>query len=95
MAYEDWYVLLVRTRFLPIIIQKLRKLNIDVIIPEAPLAVDDAYPRLTASTRHLFCRFPLENRLAVITIPGVIDITGVWKGPGDGDPITPPQSKQT
>ena len=73
MAQEQWYTIKVRLGFAPIVAWRLRKLNLDVRIP---LLLIDRDPRLRelASTCYLSCRFAVENRRTIMTIPGVVDV---------------------
>ena len=64
MANEQWYALKVRPSFQAIAAEKLRKLNVEVFVPESP------------SAGYVYCRFAFENRPAITSIPGVIDILG-------------------
>src|SRR6266850_3852452 len=77
MANDHWYVLRVRSGFQAVVAQKLRKLHLEVIIPDQK-SISPQEPQLRdrSSTGYLYCRFDLENRVAVTSIPGVLDIAG-------------------
>ena len=62
MADEHWYVLKVRSGFEQLVAQRLRRLHLEVIIPD--------------QNSILYCRFNLANRRSVTSLPGVIDILG-------------------
>jgi hypothetical protein len=72
MVDEYWYQLRVHTGFAPVVAQRLRTLNFEVFVPENNPAV----PRECPQTTYIYCRFDLENRASVTTIPGVLDILG-------------------
>jgi transcription antitermination factor NusG len=85
MAKEHWYVIKVRPAFVPIVTQKLCALNLQVLLPdeviipnETPVdfrqAVSDG--REHPSYGYVYCRFALEDRLLITSIPGVLDILG-------------------
>jgi transcription antitermination factor NusG len=71
MASEQWYVLKVRSGFESVVVQKLRKLNLNVIVPDQT-SINPQEPN--RSTGYLYCRFAIENRLSVTSIPGVVAI---------------------
>lgn len=83
MANEHWYALIVRSGFETVVTQKLRKLGLEVFIPDKK-AVKSFQPafRIESSLRenapnsYLCCRFALENRVSVTGVPGVLDILG-------------------
>ena len=77
MANEKWYVLRVRQGFVAIVAEKLRQLDIEVFVPQnkvipSPANDDEAHHRAA----YVFGRFALDRRLAVTSIPGVLDILG-------------------
>jgi hypothetical protein len=76
MANERWYVLKLRPGFEPVVAKRLRKLNLEVLVPNQKPTPRDCRHRDSASPSHLYCRFSLENRLLVTGIPGVLDILG-------------------
>jgi hypothetical protein len=77
MANEDWYALIVRAGFEAVVAQKLRKLDLEVFVPEQKATLPQAPHHLQGHTaRYVYCRFTLDNRLSVISIPGVLDIVG-------------------
>ena len=73
MANEQWYVLKVRSGFTAFVAQRLRKLNIEVFVPESK-SIRSQEPR--QFTDYVYCRFDLGNRETVIGVPGVLDILG-------------------
>jgi hypothetical protein len=73
MANEQWYVLKVRSGFVHIVIQRLRKLNFEVLVPERK---NIASQEPQSASDYVYCRFCLGNRDAVTGIPGVLDILG-------------------
>jgi transcription termination factor NusG len=75
MANEQWYVLRVRAGFETIVAQKLRQLNLEVLVP-AQQSIDSQDPQKYRSAGYVQCRFALENQLSVTSIPGVIAILG-------------------
>ncbi len=84
MAIEHWYVLKVRPGFAAVVAQRLRKLNLEVLVPE-PGSIRFIEPHRQVAS-YLYCRFDLENREPVITVPGVLDVLGIPEPiPVDGD----------
>ena len=82
MANERWYELRVRAGFETVVEQKLRKLNLEVLIPgQEPINPQEPNPLECRSTGYLHCRFALENRLSVAGIPGVLGILGAPEAP--------------
>ena len=73
MANEQWYVLKVRSGFTAFVAQRLRKLNIEVFVPESK-SIRSQEPRQLTS--YIYCRFDLRNRETVIGVPGVLDVLG-------------------
>ena len=80
MADEHWFLLIVRLGFETVVAQKLRRLNFEVVVPDKNCA-DGQQVRFRAlpSTAHVYCRFALEDRTSIISIPGVLDILGAPK----------------
>jgi hypothetical protein len=82
MANEHWYVLIVRPGFETVVAHKLRKLGLEVLIPDKKAAKSfqpaffESSLRETAPNSYLYCRFALENRVSVTSVPGVLDILG-------------------
>jgi len=83
MAKEYWYVLKVRSDFVRIVTQKLCALNFEVLLPDEvtipnqlPVDFRELGPdaREYSSSSYVYCRFALEDRLLITTIPGVLDI---------------------
>jgi hypothetical protein len=85
MAVEHWYILKVRPEFASVVTQKLLKMNMKAlrsgevvapnhtsINPQGP----DPILRESPSTGYVYCRFGLENRHMVTSLPGVLDILG-------------------
>jgi hypothetical protein len=82
MANERWYELRVRAGFETVVEQRLRKLNLEVLIPgQNPINPQEPNPLECRSTGYLHCRFALENRLSVAGIPGVLGILGAPESP--------------
>jgi hypothetical protein len=73
MANEQWYLLKVRSGFGPLVSQRLRRLNLEVIAPESK-TITSQEPQPFSD--YVYCRFGLENRQAVTCTPGVVDILG-------------------
>jgi transcription antitermination factor NusG len=71
MASEQWYILKVRSGFESVVVQKLRKLNLNVIVPDQT-SINPQEPN--RSTGYVYCRFAIENHLSVTSIPGVVAI---------------------
>ena len=73
MAKQHWFVVKVRPGFAPAVAQRLRNLNFEAFVPENKTAGsrDSSQP-----AEHVYCRFDLQNRGAVTSIPGVLDILG-------------------
>ena len=67
MANDHWYMLKVRSGFAAVVAQRLRNQHLEVFVPDTPK---------TQSTDYVYCRFELENRGSVISVPGVLDILG-------------------
>jgi transcription antitermination factor NusG len=78
MAKKHWYVLRVRAGFEAVVAQKLRQLNLEVVVPGQKESINSQEPHLREyrSTGYVYCRFALENRLSVTSIPGVVAILG-------------------
>ncbi len=73
MANEHWYALKVRSGFATVVAERLRRLNLEVFVPEPSLASSQE-SRSTAN--YLYCRFELGNRQSVMNVPGVMDVLG-------------------
>ena len=88
MANEHWYVLKVRSGFERVVAHKLRRLHLEVFVPDQePLIPQQAHLQQRPSNGYVYCRFALENRLSVTTIPGVLDILGTPEpSPVEGGP---------
>jgi hypothetical protein len=83
MANEQWFVLKIRLGFATVVTQRLRKFSFEVVVPETK-TIDSQ--ELLVTPDYLYCRFGLENRQTVTTIPGVLDILGTPEPmPIDGD----------
>jgi hypothetical protein len=85
MPKEYWYVIKVRPDFVPIVAQKLCALNLEVLLldevtipDQPPVDFGELGPdaREYPSSGYVYCRFALEDRLLITTIPGVLDILG-------------------
>jgi len=84
MANEHWYALIVRSGFETVVANKLRKLGLEVFVHDKKKAANSFQPafpiesslRENAPNSYLYCRFTLENRVSVTTVPGVLDILG-------------------
>lgn len=63
MAKPHWYVLKVRSGFEQVVAYRLRRMPFEVMIPEQKSI--------------LYCRFDLEKRRLVTSVPGILDILGV------------------
>ena len=74
MANEHWYVLTVRSGFVPVVAHKLRRLNLETIVPD-PYSITsrNTYRKLT-SFDYVYCRFAQKKRADVSSIPGVVDV---------------------
>ena len=86
MADEDWYVLKVRSGFESVVAYKLRKLKLQVIVPDQS-SIDFREPsrRNYPWSRYVYCRFPIKSRLTIMNIPGVLDIVGTLEpAPNNG-----------
>jgi hypothetical protein len=68
---ENWCLLKVRAGFAPFVVQKLRKLDLEVSVP-APQPVRSRLHRDQAE--YLYCRFDLHNPQTLMMLPGVLDI---------------------
>jgi hypothetical protein len=66
MAAKFWYALKIRPSFQAVVEGRLRKLNFEVVVPEQE----------APSPNYVYCRFALENRSVIASIPGVIDVLG-------------------
>jgi transcription antitermination factor NusG len=77
MVNEDWYALRVRQGFEAVVAQRLRKLDLEVFVPERK-ATSPQEPRHRQGcfAGYVYCRFSLDNRVSVTSIPGVLDIVG-------------------
>src|SRR5689334_23974927 len=75
MADGHWYALKVRQGFEVVVAQKLRKLDLEVFVPERKLAPSEDRGE-DESFGCLYCCFDLSNRNLVLSIPGVVDIMG-------------------
>ena len=77
MANEHWYVVKVRSGFAAIVAQKLRKLNLETLVPRSKsIQTHKSGVRKRPSTDYVYCRFALENRQIVTGVAGVLDILG-------------------
>ncbi len=77
MANEHWYGLQVRPGFEPLVAQRLRKLNLEVFVPERESAVPrEPHPQKNPSGVCVYSRFDLRIRNSIMSIPGVLDIAG-------------------
>ena len=87
MANEHWYLLKVRSGFEGIAAQRLRKLNLEVFVPEREtMDSRESHHGEYPLASHICCRLALDNRHSVIRIPGVLDIMGTPDPtPFDGD----------
>jgi hypothetical protein len=84
MADKHWYVLRVRPGFTAVVARRLRKLNLEVLVPETG-AFRTEEPHTQAAT-YVYCLFDLQNRDLVVTVPGVLDVLGIPEPmPIDGD----------
>jgi hypothetical protein len=73
MANEHWYVLKVRPGFAAVVARTLRKLEFKVFVPESTSIISQEPRQLNDC---VYCRFDLQQRESVITVPGVLDILG-------------------
>jgi transcription antitermination factor NusG len=74
---NDWYALIVRPGFEAVVAQRLRKLDLEVFVPEQKVTSPQEPHHLQRDTaRYVYCRLTLDNRLSVTSIPGVLDIVG-------------------
>jgi Transcription termination factor nusG len=102
MANEHWYVLKVRPDFVPVVTQKLRELSLNILLTDEVIFPDPTSTnfRETASERehapasYVYCRFDLEQRLMVTSVPGVLDILGIPKPTAIDSRITGHQTKR-
>ena len=77
MANEHWYGLKVRPGFELLVAQRLQKLNLEVFIPEREFdTLREPNPQDNQSAACVYSRFDLNMRNSVVTIPGVLDISG-------------------
>jgi hypothetical protein len=86
VANEEWYVFKVRHGFEAIVAQRLRQLDLEVFVPErkatSSQGLHNAQDRCDG---YVYCRFALDDRPSVITIPGILDIVET------SDPSSAPQ----
>jgi hypothetical protein len=84
MADKHWYVLKVRPGFTAVVAGRLRRLNLEVLVPETG-TIRSEQPHSQAAT-YVYCLFDLQDRELVITVPGVLDVLGIPEPmPFDGD----------
>src|SRR5690242_2312828 len=76
MANEHWYGLKVRPGFELLVAQRLQKLNLEVFVPERESATPHEPNPQDQSFACVYSRFDLDIRSSVVTIPGVLDISG-------------------
>jgi hypothetical protein len=77
MANEHWYVLKVRSGFEVVVAQRLRKLGLEAFVPERDrVPSEESHDRSSQSVGYVYCRFALERRRSLTSIPGVLDILG-------------------
>ena len=77
MADKHWYVLKVRSGFEAVVAERLRKLGLEVFVPEQKAIQHQASPhRQRHSAGYVYWRFTLDKRRSVTSIPGVLDIGG-------------------
>ncbi len=62
MAKKIWYKLKVRQGFASIVAQRLRKIDLEVIVPDEK------------SPKYVYCRFAPDERQSVMKIPGVAGV---------------------
>src|SRR5690348_3701661 len=101
MANEHWYVLKVRPDFVLVVTQKLRELNLNVLLTDEVIFPDPTSinfretgsERKHAPASYVYCRFALEQRLMVTSLPGVLDILGIPKPTPIDSRITGHQTK--
>jgi Transcription termination factor nusG len=75
MADKHWYVLKVRPGFTAVVTQRLRRLNLEVFVPETG-TIRSEQPHSQAAA-YVYCLFDLQNRELVTTVPGVLDVMGI------------------
>ena len=75
MANESWYLLRVRSGFVPVVAYKLRRLNLETIVPD-PKSITSrkTYPQKLTSFDYVYCRFAHKKLVDVTSIPGVVDV---------------------
>jgi transcription antitermination factor NusG len=62
MAKKHWYKLKVRQGFASIVAQRLRKIDLEVILPA------EKFPE------YVYCRFIPDERQSVMKVPGVVGV---------------------
>jgi hypothetical protein len=76
MAKEQWYTVRIRGGFETVVIQKLRKLNLEVRIPKANSTLSRLPNRRKNERSYIYSRFDLRIQKLITDIPGVLDIVG-------------------
>jgi len=101
MANEHWYVLKVRPDFVLVVTQKLRVLGLNLLLTDEVIFPDPTSINFRetgsdcehAPASYVYCRFALEQRLMVTSVPGVLDILGIPKPIPIDSRITDHQTK--
>jgi hypothetical protein len=75
MAAEQWYALKVRDGFEIVVAQRLKKLDLEVFVPDLKFIQHSQQPR-QGSGRYVYCLFDPDNRNSITGIPGVLAILG-------------------
>jgi hypothetical protein len=77
MANQHWYGLKVRRGFELLVVQRLRKLNLEVFVPEHTSVTPQEHDwQGSPWAGCIYSRFDLGIRDSVTSIPGVLDIVG-------------------
>ena len=73
----DWYVLRVRRGFEAVVAHRLRQLDLEVFVPERKVTpFEEHHQEQFSPAGYVYCRFSLDNRSSVTSIPGVFDVLG-------------------
>ena len=72
MANEQWYMLKIRPGFTAVVAQRLRNQHFEVFVPET----ESSDSQKASASDYVYCRFELQIRETVISVPGVLDVLG-------------------
>jgi transcription antitermination factor NusG len=85
MCGDQWYAVRIRARFEKVVSGHLRAKGYQEYLPLQTSrnrgSAETMTIRLPLFPGHIFCKFDLQHRLPILSVPGILDVVGIGKAP--------------